>query len=228
MRMHILRHVAFEDEASIGEWAKSRGIPTIPTDLYAGNELPRLEGLDWLVVMGGPMSVHDELQHPWLRQEKAFLREALNQGKRMVGICLGAQLIAEVLGARVTRNPHQEIGWFPVELTQEGRQCALFDSMPSSFPAFHWHGETFSIPPGAVHLASSAGCRNQGFLYDGRVLGLQFHPETTPTSMERLIAHCGNGTGPGPYVQTGEEMRGRADFQAMGTLLESLLDGLSR
>jgi GMP synthase-like glutamine amidotransferase len=227
MRMHILRHVPFEEEGAIGDWADTRGFSRTWTDFSAGGDLPDLSAFDWLVVMGGPMSVHDELQFPWLRQEKRFLGEAIRQGKTVVGICLGAQLLAEVLGGEVTRSPQKEIGWFPVELTREGRECAVSAQLPQTFPAFHWHGETFSVPPGAVPLASSRGCPHQGFLFQERVLGLQFHLEVTPSSMEQLIENCGSEIGSGPFVQTVEKMRARSDFDSIASSLQGVLDALA-
>ena len=148
--------------------------------------------------MGGPMGVYDESVYPWLAEEKAFIKQIIAQNKPVLGICLGAQLIAEVLGAHVRKNDQREIGFFP--LTGDGK---IF---PAEFMAFHWHGDTFGIPDGAVHLASSAACKNQAFIYRDKVLALQFHLETTDESLLSLYEHCQNEITGGPFIQTLEKM----------------------
>ncbi len=133
------------------------------------------------------MNVYEEAEYPWLAAEKAFIAAAIGAGKPVLGICLGAQLIAAVLGGTVSKGPQPEIGWYPVELTPAGRELPLFAGFPDRFTALHWHGDTFSIPPGATHVASSAACANQAFAYDGgRVVGLQFHLEETRESLAQL------------------------------------------
>jgi GMP synthase-like glutamine amidotransferase len=121
--------------------------------------------------------------------------------KRVLGICLGAQLLAEVLGARVYRNKHREIGWFPVQRMPGNASSALFAVFPAEVDVFHWHGDTFDLPANAELLASSAACPNQGFIFRNQVLALQFHLETTPQGATDLIAHCGNELDGSPYVQ---------------------------
>lgn len=211
MRIHTFEHVPFEGPAALADWASDNGHSLARTSVYAGGPLPEPEDFDVLAVQGGPMSVHDEAEHPWLATEKAFLRRAVDAGKRILGVCLGAQLLAEVLGGTVTRNPEPEIGWFPVEATDAGRDSSLFAGLPGRFTAFHWHGETFSIPPGGVRLAHSRACANQAFAHGRNVLGLQFHLETTPRSMERLIENCADEIVDAPFVQDAERMRAQAD-----------------
>jgi GMP synthase-like glutamine amidotransferase len=191
--------------------------------------LPHPDDYDLLVVMGGPMGVGDEADHSWLKPEKGCIADAVAAGRALVGICLGAQLIAEVLGARVYRNPVKEIGWLPVRLTAAGRQAELTASLPPELQVFHWHGDTFELPPGAVHLAESDGCAQQAFLYDQRVLGLQFHLESTPESVDAICTHCADEIVPGPYVQDAERMRGAgaADYAAINEALEGMLDRLA-
>jgi len=177
--------------------------------------------------MGGPMSSYDEQELPWLREEKAYLRQVFNAGARMLGVCLGAQLLAELLGATVGPNPYKEIGWLPVRLSEEAKQHPFFAGVPQEFTAFHWHGDTFSLPEDALPLGESAGCRLQGFLWGARVLGLQFHLETTAESMEAIIAACSEEITAGPYVQKPDAMRlGIGHITNMRPVLETLLSRL--
>jgi GMP synthase-like glutamine amidotransferase len=205
MQIHVLKHVPFEGPASIASWAAERGHGLVVTELFRGAALPDPRSFDLLVVMGGPMSVHDEELHPWLVPEKAFLGELLAADRTVLGVCLGAQLMAEVLGAHVSRNPHPEIGWFPVHWTEAARGLGLMVEDEKSTLAFHWHGETFGIPPGARRLASSEGCPNQAFVH-GKSLGLQFHLDMDRPAVEALIANCRDEIGTGPYEQAPEAM----------------------
>ena len=224
MRLHCIQHVPFEDMANIEVWAKNKGFRVSRTLLYEGEELPLLSAFDLLVVMGGPMSVHDEAQYPWLKREKKFIRQAMATGKMVLGICLGAQLIAHALGANVTKNPQKEIGWFPVKLTPEARNAPVFQGIPEELMAFHWHGDTFEIPKGAVHIASSEACVNQAFVL-GRIYGLQFHLESSRDSIERLIKNCGDELTHGKYIQDAEKIRsGMGYLKETGVALSLLLD----
>jgi GMP synthase-like glutamine amidotransferase len=229
MRIHCLQHVPFEGPARIGDWAEQRGHSLAISHLYAGDALPTLDSFDLLLIMGGPMGVADEAEHSWLAREKARIEQSITAGKSVLGICLGAQLIAEVLGARVYRNPVKEIGWFPIEFTGTGLADPLCADLPSMPMVFHWHGDTFTLPRGAVHLARSAHCEQQAFLYDGRVLGLQFHLESTPDSVAAICIHCADEITPAATIQSAAEMRavGTQAYAAINRLLETLLDRLT-
>jgi len=215
MKIHWIQHVPFEGLGCIEPWLEEQKYKVTCTRLWAGDIFPDIENVDGLIVMGGPMGVYDEAIYPWLAAEKAFIREIIAQDKPVLGICLGAQLIAEVLGAEVRKNRRKEIGFFP--LTGDG---AIF---PKSFSAFHWHGDTFGIPDGAEHLASSATTANQAFLYKDNVLGLQFHLETTEESLLALYENAQDEITEAPYIQTLEEMR--AHFPTLGFANE-LMNGL--
>lgn len=206
MRIRCLQHVPFEGPAAIAEWAGSRGHDLAVTESWR-EAMPAPDAFDALVVMGGPMGVHDEAELPWLRGEKALIRAAIDADRMVVGVCLGAQLMADVLGARVYRNAHREIGWLPVDLTPAARACGLFDGMPDRPVVFQWHGDTFDLPAGAAPLASSGGCRNQAFLAGRRALALQFHFESTAAGVESLLVHCAGEMTPGPYVQSASAIR---------------------
>lgn len=197
MRVHYLQHVPFEGLGCIEPWLQARGHEITGTRFFASATLPQVHDLDLLIIMGGPMSANDE-ELPWLQQEKRFIRSCIESGKAVLGICLGAQLIASALGARVYRNPEKEIGWLPVQ----GMPAHGTFRFPPVFTAFHWHGETFDLPPGAVHLARSAACENQAFQLGRSVMGLQFHLEMTPASTQEIVAHCRAELSPARYVQS--------------------------
>lgn len=206
MRIHHLQHVSFEGLGTIESYFLRRGHQLSSTHLYMGHSLPSINEFDWLIVMGGPMGVYDEIKFPWLTEEKRFIQKSIRSGKVVLGICLGAQLIADVLGAKVFKNEYHEIGWFPIERTIDTNKSILGDVFPKTLDVFHWHGDTFEIPRGAHLLASSEACRNQGFIIEDRVVGLQFHLETTRDSAALLIENCRNELDRSKFVQDGKEI----------------------
>jgi GMP synthase-like glutamine amidotransferase len=227
MRIHWLQHVPFEGLGSIEGWLAARGHPLACTRLYAKEAPPvKSENFDWLIVMGGPMSVHQGDQYPWLRPEKRLIVETVAAGKRVLGICLGAQLVAEALGGKVCPNGEREIGWFPVHAVPGGAASPF--NFPVETRVFHWHADTFSLPPGAVWLAKSDGCSHQAFAVGSRVLGLQFHVETTAADIRRMVDACPDDLGPGRYVQPASEMiteDGRDAAELLDWLLSVLESG---
>jgi GMP synthase-like glutamine amidotransferase len=228
MRIQVLQHVSFEGPAGIADWAGDRGHPLAIAHLYRGDPLPALDAFDRLAVMGGPMGIYDERDYPWLVAEKAFLDRAIGAGRSIVGVCLGAQLLADRLGARVSPNAHKEIGWFPIELTPEALSDPVFGPLSPGLTVYHWHGDTFALPAGAIHLARSAACVHQAFLHGGRFLGLQFHLESTAESLAALAANCADEIVPGPYVQNAATMlaAGPADYARINAALFGVLDRL--
>jgi GMP synthase-like glutamine amidotransferase len=228
MKIDVLQHVPYEGPGAISEWAQSRGHEIRVTEVYQA-DLPAVEGTELLVVMGGPMNVHQEADYPWLAKEKAFIKAGIEKGKVVLGICLGAQLLADVLGGKVTKGEHVEIGWFPVEITDDGHELELMSGFPTRFIALHWHGDTFSIPPESVHFASSAACKNQAFAYDeGKVVGLQFHLEETRESLALLMENAAADLVPGEWIETSKELLAPyAPFQLSNDLLYRLLDRMA-
>ena len=228
MRIHYLQHVPFEDLAWIADWLKMRQFPTTKTILYQHEILPPTEQFDWLFILGGPMNIYEEQLYPWLSREKKFIEQAITAGKIVIGICLGAQLLADVLGAKVLKNSHREIGWFPVTLTPTAMQSNLFHTFPSTFMAFHWHGDTFDLPDGSNRLAESIACKNQAFQYQQNVFGFQFHTECTLRSIENLITHCGDEiTERGDFVQTEAQIKTQFNYiPTTNHLLQSFLEQL--
>jgi GMP synthase (glutamine-hydrolysing) len=227
MNLCVLQHAAFEGPGEIAAWAGQHGHSVSIHHLYRGNPLPRLDAFDLLVVMGGEMNIYQYRDWPWLKPESEFIRSALAQGKRALGICLGAQLIADALGARVFQNAEHELGWLPISWTDEAR--AAFPGLPATTTVLHWHGDTFELPPGATRLASSAGCPEQGFLIRNKCLGLQFHLEVDPTLVKEFVD--GQGQWPtGPYTQTPKAiLSGAGSYcDANRQLLHGMLDRFCR
>lgn len=228
MKIHYLQHVPFEGPAYLESVARRTGAGLTGTRLFAGEHLPGTSGIDLLAILGGPMGVHDEGDYPWLAAEKRFIGEAIDSGSKVLGICLGAQLIAGVMGARVFRNRHREIGWFPVKRAAGARSSRAGKAFPDEFMAFHWHGDTFDLPVGAVHLARSEACVNQAFIVDERVLGLQFHLEATAESVRDLHENCRGELDRSPYVQGDDHILAGTNIDGCNRLFGKIIGTLMR
>ncbi|MEF2145637.1 MAG: type 1 glutamine amidotransferase [Desulfovibrionaceae bacterium] len=229
MNIAVLMHVPFEDEGAIAHWAAEGGHRIERFRLFEGRPLPGPEEFDMFVAMGGPMGAEDDQEHPYLPAERELLAQIARSGRPVLGICLGAQLLSLALGGQVTRNKQPEIGFFGVEMTDEGLAHEVFHGFPRSFEALHWHGDTFSIPDGAVHAASSIACAYQAFVHGERAVGLQFHLEAAPATLDRLLAHCADELVDAPFVQDRETLlANERHFNDMNRLLYGLLDRLAR
>lgn len=229
MRYRVLQHVSFETPGLVAEYLHSRGDLISTTALYNGESLPTVDDFDGLIVMGGPMSVHDEAEYPWLRAEKELIRMAIRKGKKILGICLGAQLIAEVCGAKVYNNPVKEIGFWPVRWVDAPDSFGASGTPDSphppdgSIPFFHWHGETFDLPTGAVLLASTDACPNQAFRLGEMIMAVQFHPEVTAAMIALMVEHGAWELVEGPYIQTREQiLHGKPSKAGMSFLVNWL------
>lgn len=227
-RVHYLQHVPFEGLGSMENWFSESDYQITRTLFTETSDLPDPSEIDILVVMGGPMSVNDEEEFPWLSKEMAFVSRVIDAELPVLGVCLGAQLIAKVLGSHIYPNGEKEIGWFPV-FGKDSTSNAAF-SFPDEIKVFHWHGETFDLPEGASLLASSDVCKNQAFLYRDRVMGLQFHLETTPQSALAIVNNCRNEIVSGRCIQSESEILGgtEEDYLLINTLMEKILTYLSR
>ena len=229
MKICCLTHVPFEDAANLGVWAEQRGHSLTYTHLYRDEPLPTIELFDMVAIMGGPMNVYEHSRYPWLAQEKKFIRRAVDARKKVIGICLGAQLITDVLGGQIRPNTYKEIGWHTIKLTSRAAQSVGFSALPRKMTVFHWHGDTFSIPPGAIHLASSTVCTNQAFQYGEHVLGLQFHLEYSQESIEKMLDNCSDELIDSPYIQSTEQIRAGYDNIPHNTeWLFTLLDAFTQ
>lgn len=224
MNVYSFEHAPFETPALFTEWIQQRGHSLHRVFLWNNDPLPDSANVDMLLVMGGPMNIYEEKTFPWLKKEKETLKRIIEQKKIVVGICLGAQLICDVLGGTVTKNEYKEIGWFPVV---QKNAHPLLEGIPHSFYAFHWHSDRFSIPENALHLFGSAGCDNQGFVYGNHVVGLQFHLEMNDAGLKKLLENCADDITAGKYVMYGSDIiNGALHVDGCKKILFGLLDTL--
>jgi len=227
LRIHYLQHVPFEGLGTMEKWIRNRKHELSCTRLFIGETLPQLTAFDFLVIMGGPMGIYDVEEYPWLNDEKTFIKTSICAGKIVLGICLGAQLMAEALGAEISKNTDKEIGWFPIKKSAQLAASDYSFLLPDELDVFHWHGDTFAIPEGAIRLAGSEACKNQGFLSGDRVLGLQFHLESTVDGVQELIHHCLTEEIETHYRQTARMMLAdRNKFDAIKPVMNGILDYL--
>lgn len=196
----------FEGPGQIQTWADGQNHAVATTRLYQEDKLPAMDAFDLLVVMGGPMGANDDSRFAWMRREKLFIEESIHRQKKVLGVCLGAQLIASVLGAKVYANREKEIGWFPIELNPPGARGTPMSRLDQRSVVFHWHGDTFDIPKDAVHLARSRACENQAFALGKHVIALQFHLEVATPQIEKLVMNCAHELVDTPYVMDPREM----------------------
>ena len=228
MNVLIIKHVDIEGPGLIEHSLKQRQIPYRILCLGTGDTVPGPNEFTHIVLLGGPMNVYEEDRYPFLRGEDLFIKEAIQRGKHILGICLGAQLIAKSLGAKVTKSPVREIGWCEVSLTEEGSKDLLFAALPKAFPVFQWHEDTFEIPKWGKRLATSTAVPNQAFRYGDNAYGLQFHLEVTMEMIREWTDEYGEET-PSlrAKVRTSAE-REFADFKTRGILfLNSFFGGLN-
>jgi len=244
MRIQILQHVAFEGPGTIADWAEENQHTMALTRLYDDEPLPAISNFDFLVVMGGSMGTEDSERHPWLQDEADFIREVAASDKPILGICLGAQLIASALGAEVRKNKMKEIGWFPISVFSNEKQSDIVSKasgdnpvsqtlianiIPDALKVFHWHGDMFSIPERAQHFASSEACPNQAFVIDERIVGLQFHLEMTLPTAQTLIDKCKDQLDDSEFVQSEKLMLENPEyFKNTNKIMFTLLDQLAK
>ncbi|MBT8359533.1 MAG: amidotransferase [Desulfobacterales bacterium] len=224
MKIHWLQHVPFEGLGSISDWVKRRGHPLSCTRFWARDTLPEPDSLELLIVMGGPMGIYEEDIYPWLAEEKLFIRSVVERGVGVLGICLGAQLLADVFGARVYPNSSKEIGWYPVA-REDGDAAPLRAILPETIEVLHWHGDTFDIPAVGQALFSSEACRNQGFMIGDRIIALQYHLEMTQEALMVLVENCRGELSSEGWVQNEEEIFSHESAMiATNHLMDKILD----
>ncbi len=232
MQLHIVMHEHFEAPAAIETWAQQRGHALTYTRLYQGDQLPQRADCDFLIVMGGPQSPATtlaECAHFDAARETRYIQTAIDQKKILLGVCLGAQLIGEALGARFAHSPQREIGVFDITLTDAGKRDPLFARFPTTFPVGHWHGDMPGLTADAEVLATSAGCPRQIVRYAPRIYGVQCHFEFTSDAVEGMIRHCAHELDAHhnlPYVQNAEQLR-QHDYAAINARLFTFLDRLT-
>lgn len=233
MHIHFIIHEHFEAPGAYEIWGKSRGCSLSYTRVYQGDPLPEELGhTDLLIIMGGPQSPATTREEcPWFdaQAEKALISRAIEEGKTVIGVCLGSQLIGEALGAAFCHSPEKEIGKFPVRLTDAGKANPLFEGFGSVLNVGHWHNDMPGLTPQAKVLAYSEGCPRQIVQYSERVYGFQCHMELTPEVVELLIEHSQNDllrAGEFRFVETAEKLRSH-DYREMNQVLFSFLDKLT-
>lgn len=199
-------HVPFEGPGIIEDWINSEGHLLHFTKFYEGNTLPDPQAVDLLIIMGGPMDVFDFHMYPWMEDEIGWIKDFIKSGKPVMGICLGAQMIATALGEEVYPGPHKEIGWHNLQYLPSLGEYKICSDLPITRKVFHWHGDTFHIPKGATRIASSQAFPNQGFIYGRHVVAFQFHLEVTPESIRELVDNCRDELVDGPYIQSEQEI----------------------
>lgn len=214
MRIHCLQHVAFETPGTIAEWAAVNNSLITYTYLFEETfSFPSLTDFDVLLIMGGYMNVDEEEKFPWLKQEKRFIKDAIDAGRKIIGICLGSQLIASALQCAVYKGKEKEIGFLPVQFSNEAMSNPLFNHFSSPYTLFHWHGDTFDLPENAAVIASTSVCKHQAYFINPNILGLQFHLEMDDIIIEQMLLHDGEELKErGNYIQSAEEIRSGFDF----------------
>ena len=231
MRIQLLEHDAEDfSRTNISFWAAEKGYPVKQTYICNNEELPPMDSFDWLMIMGGSQHAWDEQGSPWLREEKAFVCEALAKGKMLLGICFGAQLLTEALGGEIFTNSYNEIGWHQVSLNREGRESFLFQNIPDSFTTFHWHTDHFSLPRNCTRLVSSKASENQAFVCnDHPLVGLQFHPEYTRDMVRYYAREHGHDWIPDRFVGDKDKvLAATEEIPDTYWLMETLLNNMEQ
>lgn len=230
MKLHIIMHESFEAPAAIEDWAKSKNHQILYTKLYQNEKLPdNADDFDFLVVMGGPQSpatTIEECHHFDAQKEIALIKMAIDNDKAVFGVCLGAQLIGEALGAKFDHSPNREIGVFDVTLTEAGKKDPFFSSLPEKFSVGHWHGDMPGLTSDSEILAFSEGCPRQVVRYTPKVYGFQCHFEFTPEAIEGMIENSLEELEKYkslPYIQDPETLRSK-DYNQMNNFLFKFLD----
>ena len=221
-------HVPFEGPGIITDWIGEKGHQLHYTRFYEGDVLPDASDVDLLIIMGGPMDVFDYHVHPWMGDEIEWVKEYISLEKPVLGICLGAQIIANALGEEVFPGPNREIGWHNLQFFPSLGDFKICKDLPATRKVFHWHGDTFNIPEGATRIAASQAFPNQGFIYKNKVVALQFHLEVTPESVRELVENCRDELVDGPHIQTEKEILAEQNyFESNQKVLFQFLDYLS-
>lgn len=225
--LHIIQHVDFEGAGAIADWCKLHKIEIKWIRLWQSDyKLPAADQIQALAILGGPMGIYDEDLYEWLSEEKDLIRQYLALDRPVLGICLGAQLLADALGSIVYPGAHKEIGFFPIQAKAD-KCTSLLSSFPDQMEVLHWHGDTFDLPSGAQLLYSSAACDNQAFQWQSHVLALQFHLECNSSSLDSLILHSRSElASPGAWIQKESEILLKS--KVLGQLNRSLFHLLDR
>lgn len=203
-RIHFLQQVPFETPGYMEIIAAQHHYTVSTSHMWKNPTLPEPDEADLFVVLGGPMNIYEYEKYPWLKTERQYLELLIEHDAAILGICLGSQMLADALGCTVIKNRCKEIGWFPVKQTRQCGMSPLMKGIPATFIPFHWHGDTYPVPPGAIPLGSSEACDVQGFIFGERIVGLQFHLEMTNDTLKNITEACKNELIIDEYVQTAD------------------------
>ncbi|MFA1820168.1 type 1 glutamine amidotransferase [Virgibacillus oceani] len=232
MRIHALINYSIADLGMINNWAVEKGHIVTTTEVYENNQFPNMDKFDLLIILGGIVGAYEEDEHPWLKDEKKFIREAIESNKAILGICLGSQLIAEVLGGKVYPHEQTVIGWWPIRFLKEVENIPLFSGLKRELTLFQYHGDTFQLPEKSqdiVRLAENDATKNQAYIFKDRVVGLQFHPEFSEEKLHEIVSLHGHEIHPGPYTQLAKDFLGQLDhLNEAKTFLFTLLDNFEK
>jgi GMP synthase-like glutamine amidotransferase len=230
MRIHYMQHIEIENLGIIESWAKRRHHYLSKSLLYKKEFYPKMEMFDFLIVMGGPMNIYEHDKYPFLVKEKEFIKKAIENNKIVLGICLGAQLIADVLGNKVYKGQHKEIGWFPVILSEEAKKSPILNGFPDTILPLHWHGDTFDIPENAMKIGESKACKNQGFIAkNNRVVALQFHLEPTEDNIANFLKNFGEELVESEFIQNAQEIEFKEKYiKQANDLIIKLLNNIEK
>ena len=223
MRCHFIQHAHFETPGSLRSWAENKKMEIKIYHPYQGDDLPTVAHQEPVIFLGGPQSAREYQQYDYLEQEVVFIKHLIQHKHPVLGICLGAQLIGQSLGANTERSPEKEVGVFPLTLTPEGKTHPYLKDFPRSFDVMHWHYDMPGLPFGAKVLAQSQGCARQIIEFAPHILGLQCHFEATKAWLADLEQYANTDLQPSKFTQTKEELQ-QIDFNEMNSLLAKLLD----
>ena len=227
-RIACFLHVPYEGPGVIADWVWKNDHSLHYTRLYKKDALPDASSLDMLIVMGGPMNVFDFHMHSWMEDEIEWVKQFITSGKPVLGICLGAQIIASALGEEVYPGPHKEIGWHNLQFLPSLGEFRICKDLPVARKVFHWHGDTFDIPEGATRIASSQAFPNQGFIHGNKVVALQFHLEVNPELVRNLVDNCRDDLEDGTHIQTEKDILSEQSFfESNQQVIYQFLDYLS-
>jgi GMP synthase-like glutamine amidotransferase len=227
MKIHCLLHETFEGIASISDWISIHNHSVSYTRIFLNEPFPDTIDFELLIIMGGSASVYEEEKYQWLKEEKQFIKKAISSNCKILGICLGAQLLADVFKSRVYKGPEKEIGWFPVSFNKS--ELAYLTFLPEQMTVFHWHGDTFDIPKGAIRIGSTEPIQNQGFMIDDHIFAIQFHLEMNENQVQQMLLHGGNDLAQkGNYIQSKNQIISQHEyFKSNNQLMFDLLDFLA-
>ena len=231
LKIHFIQHVPFEGLGCIKSWIKENNYSLTHSKIFdlENFPFPNVRDFDWLIIMGGPMSVYDTRNYPWIKDETALIKTAISKNKIVLGICLGAQLIAAAMGANVYAGSLKEIGWFPVSINPASKELGINHGIPKELTVFHWHGDTFDLPEGSIPIASSEITSNQMFIFNNRVLGIQFHIEVSPDDVKRMAEYMEEELIENTYVQNKELIIEEKQFYAANNqYMYQILDYLQK